>query len=274
MRLGGPVFDADSPEKWIGAHRAAGYGAALWRNAPADVEAEYVRAAGRAGITIAEVGAWSNPLSPDAEERRKALEKCKAALATADRIGARCCVNIAGSRGRKWDGPCAKDLERDTFDMIVAAVREIIDDVRPSRTFYTLETMPWMYPDSADSYLELIRAIDRKTFAVHLDPVNLINSPEKYFHSGALIRDAFSKLGRWIRSCHGKDIVLGEKLTVHLDEVPPGRGGLDYGAYLEELARLDPDTPLILEHMKREEYPEAARFVREKAAGLGLRFIT
>ena len=63
--------------------------------------------------------------------------------------------------------------------MIVQTVREIIDAVKPVRTFYTLETMPWMYPDSAHSYLELIRAIDRERFAVHLDVVNLVCSPQR-----------------------------------------------------------------------------------------------
>ena len=34
-------------------------------------------AARAADIVIAEVGAWSNPLSPDDETRAEALEKCK-----------------------------------------------------------------------------------------------------------------------------------------------------------------------------------------------------
>ena len=75
----------------------------------------------------------------------------------ADEIGARCCVNIAGSRGAKWDGPHPADLTPETFDLIVQSVREIIDAVKPTRAFYTLETMPWMYPDSADSYLRADR---------------------------------------------------------------------------------------------------------------------
>ena len=35
--------------------------------------------------------------------------------------------------------------------------------------------MPWTLPDSPDSYLELMGAIDRRQFAVHFDPTNLIN---------------------------------------------------------------------------------------------------
>ena len=136
--------------------------------------------------------------------------------------------------------------------MIVQTVREIIDAVKPIRTFYTLETMPWMYPDSADSYLELIRAIDRERFAVHLDVVNLICSPQRYFANAALIRECVAKLGPQIKSCHAKDIALADRLTVHLDEVRPGLGGLDYRALLRELNGLDPDLPLMLEHLPNE----------------------
>jgi len=46
----------------------------------------------------------------------------------------------------------------------------IIDAVQPTRTFYTLETMPWMYPDSPQSYLRLLQAVDRRQFAVHFAP--------------------------------------------------------------------------------------------------------
>ena len=167
MRLGAPLFgDTSAPDTWTRELKRKGYRAAFCPLKPETSDAEveaYVRAAGEADIVIAEVGAWSNPLSPDEATRNAALEKCKAALALADRVGARCCVNIAGSRGDKWDGPCSADLTAETFDMIVASVREIIDAVKPRQSFYALETMPWMYPDSAESYLRLITAIDRET---------------------------------------------------------------------------------------------------------------
>ena len=78
-----------------------------------------------------------------------------------------------------------------------------------------------MYPDSPDSYLELIKAIDRPAFAVHLDPVNIICSPQLFYSNGAFLRECFTKLGPYIKGCHAKDIALGETLTVHLTEVRP-----------------------------------------------------
>ncbi len=273
MRLGGPLSsEYDSPDQWVAALQDREYSAAqcpVGPDAAADVVEAYRRAAAAADIVIAEVGAWSNPLSPREEVRRQALEKCKASLLLAERIGARCCVNIAGSRGERWDGPCADDLTDETFERIVETVREIIDAVRPTRTFYTLETMPWMYPDSADSYLRLIQAIDRNAFAVHLDPVNLVCSPRRYFDTGELIRECFEKLGPHIRSCHAKDIILRDRLTVHLDEVRPGLGHLDYRAYLGELARLEPEIPLMLEHLPDDEaYRLAAAYVRSMQSSL------
>lgn len=275
MRLGGPIFTkTSSPESWVAAVRAAGYRAAY---CPVGTESDaatvqaYAEAARQADIVIAEVGAWSNPLSPDPAQAAQALAKCKASLALADRIGARCCVNIAGSCGPKWDGPAAADLTEVTFDRIVSTVRTIIDAVRPTRTFYTLETMPWMYPDSAESYLRLMKAIDRKAFAAHLDPVNLVSNPQRYFANRELIVDCFAKLGPHIKSCHAKDILLREHLTVHLDEVRPGQGRLDYSTFLKLLNGLDADTPLMLEHLpNEEEYRLAAAHLREIATREGL----
>lgn len=276
LRLGGPVFDKyQDPDGWARAVRKLGYSAAycpIGAEAADDVVRAYERAAQKADIIIAEVGAWSNPISPDDEKRKAALETCRRQLALADRIGARCCVNISGSRGTQWDGPAAENFTEETFEMIVETTRGIIDDVQPTRTWFTLETMPWAYPDSADSYVRLIRAIDRDRFAAHLDPVNLVCSPQRYYSNGKLIAECFEKLGPYLKSCHAKDIYLHPKLMTHLDEVRPGQGELDYATFLRELSKL-PGVPLMLEHLPNaEEYRQAAEHIRSVGRDIGLSF--
>jgi len=276
MRFGGPVFqEYNNPQGWIEAVRAKGYRAAYCplsvEEHPADVIASYARAAQDADIVIAEVGTWCNPLSPDETIRQAALERCKVGLWLADEIGARCCVNIAGSRGEKWDGPCAQDMTPETYDMIVTSVQEIIDSVQPKRSDYTLEGMPWMYPDSPQSYLKLMLDIDRPHFAAHLDPVNWINSPDRYFKNSSLLEESFRLLGTHIRSIHAKDILLEDHLTVHLPEVRIGLGGLDYPCFLRLANQLPPDTPFMLEHLPHEEdYDLAAAQVRKTASDIGI----
>jgi sugar phosphate isomerase/epimerase len=275
MRLGGPIFHPfDSPQAWAQQVKQLGYRAAYCPLKPGADEATiaaYAQAAREADIIIAEVGAWSNPLSPDKVERARAVELCMQSLWLAERIGAACCVNIAGSRGPVWDGPHPANLTPETFEMIVATTREIIDAIKPTRTCYTLEAMAWMYPDTPENYVRLIQAIDRPGFAVHLDPVNMVSSPQLYYDNTALIRECFARLGPWIRSCHAKDIILGNRLTVHLDEVRPGLGGLDYSTFLSEASRLPQDVPVMLEHLaSEEEYAQAAGFILGVARDQGL----
>lgn len=275
MRLGGPVFEKyKDPDSWALAVKRLGYDAAYcpveFCASDEDIKG-YRDAAKAANIVIAEVGIWNNPLCRDESQRKEALERCKKGLEVASKIGAKCCVNISGSRGTKWDGPDVANLTNETFDMIVQIVRQIIDDVKPVNTFYSLETMPWMYPDSPDTYLELIHAIDRAAFAVHFDPVNMICSPQRYFNNGSFIKECFAKVGEYIKSCHAKDIILHDRLTVCLEEIRPGKGFLDYPVYLKELGKLNIDIPLMLEHLQdASDYQHAAAHIHSIAQQEGL----
>ncbi len=71
----------------------------------------YAKAAKKSGIIIAEVGAWSNPISPDETQRKEAFEKCVRSLQLAEQLGANCCVNVSGSRNKEyWAGPHRDNL--------------------------------------------------------------------------------------------------------------------------------------------------------------------
>jgi sugar phosphate isomerase/epimerase len=223
-------------------------------------------------VVIAEVGAWSNMLDPDSAVRAANLRKVAVQLALADAVGARCCVNIAGSFNPKiWYGPHPKNLSREFFDATVANCRRVIDEAAPKRSRFTIEMMGWALPDGPDSYLRLIKAVDRKAFGVHLDVCNGINSPQRFYENAAFITECFRKLGPWVVSCHAKDLQWIVELNVHFREVIPGRGQIDYATYLQCLSRLGRDTPLMLEHLRTsEEYDEGREYILKvgKAAGV------
>ena len=275
MRLGGQVFIEDiTPEKWIKKLQEKNYRAAVFpidHTASDEEILSYQKAAEAADIVIAEVGAWSNPISPDPVVRENAINYCKNQLRLADRIGANVCVNISGSRGNQWDAPHPDNFSEATFNLIVKTVQEIIDDVKPTNTFFALEMMPWALPDDTETYLELMKAIDRKEFAVHFDPVNMLNSPRKVYRNRELIEEFFEKLGPYTKTAHAKDIALGTELTTHLSEVIPGEGILDYDAFLLGMDKLGPEIPLMMEHLDKEaEYDKATAYIRKKAEQLGV----
>jgi sugar phosphate isomerase/epimerase len=278
IRLGGPIFlKSKDPRELAREHRRLGYSAAYCPNAkPGDSTLinEIRKAFAAENVVIAEVGAWRNMLDPDAEKRRANLSYVAERLALAEAVGARCCVDIAGSYNPKiWYGPNPKNLSKEFFDATVENCRHLIDEVKPKRTKLTIEMMGWSLPDGPDSYLKLIKAVDRKAFAVHLDVCNGINCPARFYQSGEFIRECFRKLGPWITSCHAKDLEWIVEMNVHFREVVPGRGEVDYRAYLSELARLPVDAPLMIEHLKTaEEYEEGKRYIMKVAGELNLSF--
>jgi sugar phosphate isomerase/epimerase len=278
IRLGGPIFlRSDDPAALAREHRRLGYSAAY---CPAATIADSARirairdAFTAENVAIAEVGAWKNLLDPDPAVRKENLAYVTDRLALADAVAARCCVDIAGSYNPKiWYGMNPRNLSREFFDATVANCRAVIDAVKPSRTVFTIEMMPWSLPDGPDAYLDLIKAVDRRAFAVHLDVCNVINSPSLFYNNKAVIEECFRKLGRWIASCHAKDLAWIPEYNVHFAEVVPGRGEIDYAAYLTQLSQLPTDAPLMLEHLKTpEEYDEGRAYIQRVAAHEGLRF--
>jgi sugar phosphate isomerase/epimerase len=277
VRLGGPVPGKfDDPVEWVKAVKSLRYSAAVCP-VPLGASSEMIRSfrseAEKNNILISEVGVWNNLFDPDKTAREAAIKKNIISLQLADEIGACCCVNISGAKGEIWDGPYPGNYSKETFDQIVENARNIIDQVKPKNTFFSFEPMPYMLPDSPDTYLDLVKAIDRKRFGVHLDPVNMISSPQRYFNNAAFLRECFSKLGPFIKSVHAKDIIIMPKLTVHLEERRPGSGSLDYSVFLKEMSKLR-DIPMMMEHLeKQEDYLLAAQYIRKIGFETGIRFM-
>jgi sugar phosphate isomerase/epimerase len=267
IRLGGPAFaNLEDPEALARKHRDLGYRAAYCPNVslndPARIQAVERAFAGQ-DVVLAEVGRWVNLMDADPQKRAENLRLVIEGLALADAVGARCCVDIAGSFSETtWFGPHPENFSPRFFDAAVENARKIIDSVKPRRAKFCYEMMGWAMPESPDRYLKMLRAIDRRAFAVHLDPCNLVNSPEKFYRNGDLIDECFDKLGRWIVSCHAKDLAWNVEMNVHFREVQPGLGKLDYGRYLRRLAALPEPAPLMMEHLATaEEYDRAKQHI-------------
>jgi sugar phosphate isomerase/epimerase len=270
IRLGGPILERlDDPSELVAAHVAAGYRAALipysW-NEDDDLLRAARAAFTKADVMFAEAGAWCNLVSPDDAVRARNFEYVCRRLSLADALGACCCVDYLGTLDPDSDfGPHPANLALETFDLAVEVIRQVIDAVRPRRAKFALEMMQWLIPDSVACYKQLIAAVDRPAFGVHVDPVNLILTPRQYFDTGTLLREIFRELGPHIVSCHAKDITLHNRLALHFDEVAPGQGNLDYGVYLQEIGRLNREVPLMLEHLgTHEEYMAARAFILSK----------
>ena len=162
LRFTGPIHPSADPDAWIQAHHAAGYTAnrraphldpkiqdwtITWppQNAQACRSRKLARGAIRSVPTPRRLPRRSKNAAPP-WPKRSASER--AAASTSPARAARCGM-----------GPIPRISVRTRSTMIVRSVRSIIDTVAPTRTVYALETMPWIFPDSPDSYLALLRAV-------------------------------------------------------------------------------------------------------------------
>lgn len=269
MRLGiSSSLVHTSPEDWAQKMHALGCRSVVFPvdcTAADEVIDEYVKAAGRYDLQIAEVGIWRNAIAKDEQERQAAMDYSIGQLKLADRIGARCCVNVIGSIGARWDGAYAENFTPQIWERAVRMIQEIIDEAKPQRTFFTIEPMPWMYPTSPEEYERLIEDVRRDAFGVHMDVINMINTPQRYFFPQPFVEHCFDLLGERIKSCHLKDVLLGQEFTFRLQECACGEGTFCLERYAELAQKADPEMPMIIEHLHSDEdYVNSVAYVRER----------
>jgi len=97
-------------------------------------------------VVIAETGAWRNMQDPDPTTEAN-LAYVQERLALADELGARCCVDTAGSHSRtNKDGPHPDNITPAFIEKTVENCRKLIDAVKPTRTKFTIEMMSFIFP--------------------------------------------------------------------------------------------------------------------------------
>ena len=258
-----------TPEDWAAKHKALGLKAINFPISYLEGEDKYMaykKAADAAGLSISEVGIWRNTLAADPAERAKWIEYSIGQLQMAEEIGATCCVNVVGTPyGPRWDGGYRGNFSNELWADAIKMIRQIIDAVKPRHTKFCIESMPWMIPSSPDECLRLLEDVDRAEFATHLDVVNMITSPQRFFFNDEFLYECFSKLKGTIVSCHLKDIKLKEEYTFQLEESACGDGSLDLELYASLASSENPVMPMIIEHLVTDqEYFDSIRYVREK----------
>lgn len=269
MRIGlSAALEHSSPEEWAKHHSDCGCKSV---NFPVnftqgiDLALQYAQAARAYDMTIAEVGVWRNPISPDSEVRKAAFDFAVGQLAMADELGANCCVNVVGSCGERWDGAYKDNFTKETWNAVVKSIQAIIDAVNPKHTYYTIEPMPWMFPTGPDEYVRLIEDVARDCFAVHMDVFNWITTPQRYFSNEEFMAEAFEKLGKYVKSCHIKDVLLEQPFTIMFKEVACGGGAMNLEKYVSLAEAVNPDMPMIIEHLHSEaEYLDSIEYVKAR----------
>ena len=136
------------------------------------------------------------------------------------------------------------------YASVLEVVREACDHMAGNSQTLHLETGQ----ETAASLLQFIQDVDRKNLFINFDPANMI-----LYGCGEPI-ESLELLGKHVRSIHCKDGRWSEKPgDTWGEEVPIGKGDVDFSKFLLTLKHLGYDGPLTIER----EIPQEAK--RQKA---------
>lgn len=284
VRLAGYLgFDKKTgPGEMVTKIRDQGFTASIataddWMAANDSQVKELLAACAQHDLVIFEVGGYRNLLHTVEASRQENLKRIAQCLETAERINCKMVGTISGSRnpeGNQWADNYAVHPDNwtmETWQLLISGLRQILKDTAGLKAAIGMEAQVTTNLDGPLAHKRLIEDVGDPRIKVNFDPTNMVHL-SNHFHTTELINQCFDLLGEDIYGCHAKDsYVLPHEQTVHVQEVCPGRGSLDYETYLVRLSRMKWARALLPEHIPQVQMPEAYAYIRKVAEKVGVK---
>ena len=223
------------------------------------------------GLRMYQAIGYRPPLiHPDEAVRRQAAQVLAAAVRLTRELGCRGTHTGPGSlnpRGAWFPHPY--NWTQQARDQLIKSLREVAPVAEDCGVFVGMEGHVLVTLDSAQTMAEVLRAVDSPMVRCDLDPVNWITK-ETVYDTGAAITRMADTLGDLVIGGHAKDVIIEDRLVLHLSEVPAGAGLLDWDVFLPRIEALDPEFPLLVEHCTSDDLPGISAFLHHKARELGI----
>jgi len=286
IRISGhvPFKEGDDVGEYVRKLREAGFsstsfGPDPWYSMSDSQLSEFRAAQKQHNVVIFEIGGYRNLLHTDETVRRENIKRIAYCLEAADKIGCPMVGTISGSRnpeGNEWRDNYAVHPDNwtmETWNLLIDSLRQILRDTSGMKAVIGMEAQITTNQDTPLSHKRLMEDVGDERLKINLDPTNMCHL-YNHFHTTELINECFDLLGEDIMGCHAKDTyVLPHSQTVHVQEVCPGRGNMDYETYIIRMSRLKWPRTIHPEHIPSDQYPEAHAYIRKVAAKVGVKIL-
>ena len=250
-----------------------GYGSRnMWSEASDTLVADLKTALKKYDVRFVDMHSISNMIHPDLAERTRLHTWLINQMETAERVG---CPMVTGHVGSRAPGAVHSHPEnwtKETWDMSVRAVKQLVRDTAGLKTVISYEPNDMVQLNNPWACRRFIDDVGSDRVKICLDPANMTNQAF-HFRMSEYIDACYRLIGEDAGICHAKDIILEDKLHPSFVEVPVGQGAMDYETHLVGMSRLKHTRVLLVEHMKMEEYPVARRYLERLAENLGIKLI-
>lgn len=159
-----------------------------------------------------------------------------------------------------------------TLDRLVESLRLVTPHAEARGVQLALEGHVVSPVYSSRVMREVVDRVGSASFGVNADVVNLISNLDEAFHPSALVDEFFDLLGAHVMCGHCKDVTVGNRLVVHIEECVPGQGRIDHEQVLQRFQAACPHGAMLIEHLPADQVPGARRAVLGAAERAGLEF--
>jgi sugar phosphate isomerase/epimerase len=212
----------------------------------------------RAGVQIAVLGCYINPLHPDPATRAVLLGWFKEHLRHARDFGCGIVALESGSLNADYSFHPDNHGEQ-AFQQCLASLTELVQEAERFGVCVGIEGVTSHVLSTPGKMRRMLDAIPSPNLQVVFDPANLL-SVENHHRQEEIIRESCQALGARIAVVHAKDYVMEAS---GMRTVPAGRGQLNYPAVLGWLAKHKPMVNILLEEANESTAAACMRHLRE-----------
>ena len=224
----------------------------------------------RAGVSIAAVSGTFNVIDPDRELLRANLLRFAVVCDACAEIGTAVVTTCTGTRNphSMWRAHPGNQSQ-DAWAEVVDITGEMALVAERAGVVMAFEPETANVVDTLERAQALIEAIRSPALGVTFDPANFFY-PADLPRMKDVIREGFSRLGRYIALAHAKDVIMPPDGGSHCRYVPAGRGLLDYNTYLTLLSESGYTNGLILHSLSEADIDGATQMISSLESGRSL----
>ena len=154
---------------------------------------------------------------------------------------------------------------RRTFDNVVDSLKQVCKVGEQEGVFIAVEGHVLSCLDTPQRIRDLVDAVGSPALKFNYDPVNFTGSVKDVHDTRCILQQLKELMGSFTIAAHAKDCALGDELVLHIKEVVPGTGKMNYEMFMKDFQELVPDGFFIIEHLPDEETLQAQKNVVEMA---------
>jgi len=224
------------------------------------------------GVRVAQSNAnYPGLVNPDSAARAEGVRLAQAACRAAARLRAVYQLIRPGSLNASghWR-PHRDNHTTETQARLVESLRQVCHVAEEEGVTVGLECHVISPLDSPRRVREVIDAVGSPALKYNADAVNFVASFEDAYDTPRVLREIFEQLGDRVVSAHVKDVRLGDRLVVHIDECAPGEGIFDLATFMRLYEQHVPDGYALIEHLPDEKIPSAKAALDVVLAEVGI----